>query len=407
MELLDKLRPKTLRQVVGNKIQISHFLEVLKDENFPRRIVLLIGPDGCGKSLITKLAVKECGFSALDVHKEHQSSKELSLTIKTFIGNKTIASFFDKSKKIIVLDNIDVLLTTDRNVISVIEDVYDLLEKHKMFMIITCKSNEEKKIMDLKNKVEPIKINYPSIKDCFAHLSHMKDEHDIDIDDDRLLTLVNKYKGSIRDVIMNMYLNDDEFESIAAFKDMTQFEVVKKLCRKHHSLDDIMNFIKDDVGMVPYLLYENVIDEMYTNFDFRGNKNGMLKAYGEINDYFIHSSQVEEHMYENTEWQFYELVQILKLYGINATLQALKRKSCPKDVKYRFSQMISKISHKNIMNKKVKSVLHNNAEISLVDAVYFADKISKGKVQISSSKKSKKYDMDESNFITTYQKYFE
>jgi hypothetical protein len=407
MELLDKLRPKTLKKVVGNKIQISHFLEVLKDENFPRRIVLLIGPDGCGKSLITKLAVKECGFSPLDVQKEHQSSKELSQTIKTFISNKTIASFFDKNKKIIVLDNIDVLLTTDRNVMSIIEDVYDLLEKHKMFMIITCKSNEEKKIMDMKNKVEPIKINYPSIKDCFAHLSHMKDEHEIDVDDDRLLTLVNKYKGSIRDVIMNLYLDDDEFESIAAFKDMTQFEVVKKLCRKHHTLDDILNFIKDDVGMVPYLLYENVVDEMYNNFDFRGSKNGLLKAYESINDCYIHSSQVEGHMYENTEWQFYELVQILKLYGVNATLQALKRKACPKDVKYRFSQMISKISHKNIMNKKVKSVLHNNAEISLVDAVYFADKISKGKVATSSSKKSKKYDMDESNFITTYQKYFE
>jgi len=321
--------------------------------------------------------------------------------IKTFLTNKSISSYFNKSKKVILLENLDVLINTDRNILAMLDDVYPFLEKTKCFMIVTCKSNEEKKLVEMKTQVEPIKINYPSVKDSFAYLSVINDTHDLGVDDDRLLSLVNKYKGSIRDIILNIYLQDEEYDDIASFKDMTQFEIVKKICRKAHSLNEIEHLIKDDLGMVPYLLYENVIDEMHTNMDNRtAKKMSLIDANCKINELYVDSCIIEDYMYKSAEWQMYDLVQLLKLQGVNLIMQDLKKKKTVKDVKYRYSQMISKISHRNIMNKKIKNIQRKNGDIDIVELTYLIDKIK------ISSKKSK-YDMEESNFINTYQKNFE
>jgi len=68
MEVLERIKPQCLKDLVGNRIQTQHFLEVLKDENFPRKIIALIGPDGCGKTLVSKLIIKYLDWNVLEVH---------------------------------------------------------------------------------------------------------------------------------------------------------------------------------------------------------------------------------------------------------------------------------------------------------------------------------------------------
>lgn len=408
MDILKQIQPKSLKDVVGNRIQISHFLGVLKNENPPQKIVLLIGPDGCGKTLISELAIQKIGFNVLYVHKEITNAKDLTILITRFVCNKTITSFFDQKRKLVFLENIDIMLNTDKTVVTTLSNIYDVLEKHNVCMLVTCKSNEERKILELKNKVEPIKINYPSIKDAFVYLSNVNSQLELDMNDDDMLSLVNKYKGSIRDVIMNMYVKDNEYDSLYAFKDMTQFEIVKRVFRKYHPISEMMSLLKYDVSMVSYLMYENVPDELQTNFDLKASKISFVDVYARINDLYMVSSEIEDFMYVNTDWSLYDIVHLIKVHGINIVLHSLKQKATQKDVKYRFSQAISKISHKNIMNKKVKGMNQVNGNISVMESIALADIISKDtNIRTSGSRKQKMYDMDECNFINTYQKYFE
>jgi hypothetical protein len=407
MELLEKIKPIKLRNIVGNKLQIKYFLEVLKNENFSPKIILLVGPNGCGKTLISNLAFEELNFKVFDIQNEKHNVKELLNIIKSYCNNKTIESFLNKKfRQCILLDNIEILLSSDKNIISLLETIYNYLEANKIFLVITCKNNEEKKLLELKNKIEIIRINYPSIKDVFAYLSNKIDL--LEIDDNSLLQLVNKYNGSIRDIILNIHSNDQHIETKNAFKDLTQFEIVKKISKQTHSLDELMNLLKDDMSMVSYLLYENIPDELYSNYDFRNSEKNILSIYEKINQLYLCSSSFENYMYHTSEWVFYDLIQILKLHGTNLILSDINKKKTYKDIKYRYSQLISKLSHKNIMNKKIKGIYKNNNDISIYEMLVLSDKISYDKsINTNGPKQNKKYDMDECNFINTYQKYFD
>lgn len=408
MELLKQIEPLKTKDIVGNKLQIKQFIDILKNENYNSKIILLVGPDGCGKTTICNLIFNELQFNVLDVNKNTCNIKEIIPLISSFLSNNTITSFFNKKKKCVFIDNIDILFVTDRSVMSLLEEIYPLFQKYNIFLIITCKLHEERKITVLKDKVETIKISHPNIKDAYIFLSNTTDDLNLNIDCTHLLETVTKYKGSIRDTILNLYTDDYEIVTNNAFKDMTQFEIIKKIYRKTNSNDDIYRLLQNDTNMISYLLYDNFPEELETNFDLKATKNTILDIYIQINNLYLNSSKIEDYMYHNSEWSLYNMVQLLKLQGTNIILTSLKRKKIIKDVKYRFSQMISKISHKNIMNKKIKDVYRNNNNIDIYEIITLADKISIDKnINTSGTRKQKKYDMDECNFINTYQKYFE
>lgn len=389
MNILELIEPKRLSDIIGNKIQIKSLKDILNNDKYEKKIILIKGPNGCGKTTIVKLLIKELNYEYYDVG---ILNKETVIQIKNFIEHRTIDSFFQKRKKVIFIDNIELSN-------SVLDEINSLAVKYNIFIIVLCKSNEDKKILDLKNKVEVIKINYPSIKDSFIYLSSKLTDIDPDINDDTLLVSVKKYNGNIRDIILNLYLTDDEYHMFHAFKDLNQFEMVKKLIYKQHTIDEIIN-LKDDITTVAFLLYENIPDELYTNFEVK--KVELMEIYEKLNSLFTTALIFEENMYKTVDWSLFELVCILRIYGCNVLLSTLMKKIKNKDLPYRFSQIISKLSHKNIMRKKVKNITAQNHQLSIIETTLITDSLVKNGTKLD----KKIYNLDECNFINTYQKYF-
>jgi hypothetical protein len=410
MDLLDKYSPKYVKNVIGNKIQIKKIIEQLKKVSLDTNeyIIGILGPNGCGKTLISNLIFKELNFNILNISKENYTSKEITVLIKNFCINKTIESYLNPQRKIIFIDNIDIILSIDKHIISTLISCLDIIKKDKILMILTCKNSEEKKLNEFKKDINIIKINYPSIKDTFVYLSNILIEKEkYDITEDKILELVNQYRGSIRDVILNFKDSNEtniEVRNKNIFKDMNIFEIVKKLaCGEKYNINDIELILKNDASNISFILYENIIDEIYINRNYKKANKIFIQSYININDSFINSCLIEDVMYSSSDWSLYYLMNLIRIMSVIIEINGIDKKIGFKDLKYRYSQLLSKISHKNIMNKKIQNI--NSNQFKVEELLNLSDNIIRKK-NMKLRLKEKILNSDELNFINTYEKYF-
>ncbi len=384
METLEIIKPTKIKDFVGNKILIQKLIEILKNKNYEKKFIGLVGPDGCGKTTLCNIIFKNLDFDVLNISKENYSTKESILTINNFIKNKTIDSFFNKKQKIIFFDDIDIICNIDRSIVSNLLSLLDDIKIYNIFVVITCNIRDDKKVTDFKKDIEIFKLTYPSIKDTYSYLVNKNITDDLE----NLLKLSQYYRGSIRDIIMNLNIGNDNDPYKFMFKDMNNFEIITKIFNNHITINTITNMIVDDSNMITFLLYENFLNEI-------SNKNYTLDSHSKVIDYYIDSTTIETSIYETGNWNYMDVVNSLRILPIK--IHFIDKDKKYKDNKYRFSQILSKISHRNMLRKKISNYsITNNinseniymlAEATLID-------------------ETQKNNIDLSNFCTTYEKYF-
>jgi hypothetical protein len=190
-------------------------------------------------------------------------------------------------------------------------------------------------------------------------------------------------------------------------------------------LQNVEYLIRGDIGVLPYVLYENFPDELDTNYKFKRGKNNtnLIDTYLAINKYFIDASTFEESAYQSLDWSLLSYANALRMKSIFTGMIELEKKATHKDVKYRFSQILSKMSHKNIMAKKVRTVsasmnVSNTSTLVAVDmnlqTLQNMQNVKKSPLEKTKKEKGKKITSTLENdliqektcVINTYEKYF-
>ena len=147
---MDFLTPKSSKDIIGNKFQIKYFTNLLKHP-IPK-IIGLIGPYGCGKSLICSLVLKELHLD----------------------------------KSVILIDNVENMPDIDISNINT-------------SIVITSRTS----LISFKENIEIINLNYPPIKDVFIYLTTVLP----DDDEEYLLNIVKRQKGNMREIISEVNLS--------------------------------------------------------------------------------------------------------------------------------------------------------------------------------------------------------
>ena len=294
MELLANIKPKHTKDIVGNRLNITKLRNVLQQGN---KAVALVGPVGCGKTLICELIFNELNLKVYDVSTTLEN-------IPNILQNKSI----DGTKnKVLFLDNSEILLQTNRTAIATLKKI--TLPKHTC-LVITAKPSEERTLQAL--DIDIIKLSYPSTKDAFAFLLDKLP----DINEDRLLAIVKAQRGNIRDIVLNLYISKGELDEVVemrGFSEYNNFEIVSSFMSK--PCWNIEN------KAVSYLLYENYPDEIYHNRE----ATATLDFCTTMNRYFIEASKLEHTKYS----------QMIRLGGILVGQQNLNKKKEQKNIKYR------------------------------------------------------------------------
>ncbi len=408
MDLLQYITPTNPANFVGNKVMICNIqklLQQVKDlHDVAKNIVCVMGPDGSGKTTLCNLLLKKYDFQVLEIGKDILTNDNIKTMIDNFANNTTIEHYLLKKTKIVFIDDLDVLLCIDRNLVSKIASFNKILKKKKISILITCNSGIDKKLFS-DTEAEVFKLCYPSCKDSFSYIMDRLDTARINFDMEHLLQVVTKFKGNIRESVLNMNNSSAELDSIQverSFKDMNHFEIAKHILSNSSSCKEIDHLTRGDVGNLPYILYENLPSELDANYKTKD----LLDIYMKANGYFIDAVCFDVHAYTSVDWSLLQYANICRTKSIWGILQGLEQKANRKNLTYKFSQMRSKSSHKKILGKKVKgaSQTMQSSENSLIVAT---DALVRSGILGSVPKRKQKEEMQELTcLLSTYEKYF-
>jgi energy-coupling factor transporter ATP-binding protein EcfA2 len=403
MDALISNPPETIAEFAGNRFLVRKIYEHATKGTH----LVIFGPTGCGKTTLCRIFQKTIKYKSFyEVNKDSFSSvKEMINSIKNFITNRSIETYFARStgsnKRAIFIDDYDILVNTDKTLpSSLVSEVFPLMESHNIQLVITCITdyNIKKKMQDALKQVEIMKLTYPQPKEAFAYLLANFGTA-LENREERILELLNKYKGSIRDAMLHLDTPNDTEVTSMNFKDMSQFEVVKALFTKSPITQEDMKYILlNDVSNIVYLLYENLPEELCHNRVCGASADKAINTYLQILNFFAETGEIETFGFNVSDWKLYDSANMLRMEMLRQVFNDMPSKAANlrKDSQLRFTQLLSKMSHRNIFYRRLENIrarTHLNYE-QLIKAL-----------EDTPSNAFKK-NTDESNILITYKKYF-
>jgi replication factor C large subunit len=104
---VEKYRPQTLSDIVGNMLAISELRDWAKswqDDKPVSKAIIIYGPAGIGKTSSGYALAQDMGWEVLELNASDQRTKKI---IQKVIGNSTQRGTIDGSKRLIILDEAD------------------------------------------------------------------------------------------------------------------------------------------------------------------------------------------------------------------------------------------------------------------------------------------------------------
>jgi energy-coupling factor transporter ATP-binding protein EcfA2 len=362
MSILDQYKPKTLTEFLGNTTLIQSLDKLLRE---PPARALVVGPSGCGKTTLCNLVLLKHRetYDVLDVKcQDVDDIKALKSLIDNFVAHKTIESFFSKKAKLVFLDDIDVMMCSDRGcgtyLMSFVADA--VKSGSKVSFVMTCSLSEERKLTDLKKKVPPLRMYNPSIKDTLAFVLDVIDKEGIECDPSKVVKLVEAFQGNVRSVLQNLHKLAFEDEALATERshrmlfDATTFDIAKKMLTQPFPVRDLS--ILSDNTLVPLLMYENLFAELFDNRLKPRSAAAHPKAMAVIMDTSIDAEVMERYMFKTMDWELYPHVTTVKCGYINQFLPKFERKKYPKSETLVFTQVLTKAATRHNYGKRLDAI---------------------------------------------------
>jgi replication factor C small subunit len=201
-QLVEKYRPKSFSDLVGNQEIVEELKEMIKAKNIPH--ILFSGPPGNGKTSFTNVLIKEIyGGDTKQKYKEINASDDNGIEtvrgqVKTFASHSS--SQGDVPFRILVLEEGDEITSKAQPALRRIMELYS---KHCRF-IITC-NYLWKIISPIRSRCKCYELKPITPAEMIPRIRYICDQEHINITDDAIQYIADKSNGDMR-VALNNYL---------------------------------------------------------------------------------------------------------------------------------------------------------------------------------------------------------
>ena len=323
--LLEKYKPKTIDEFIGNRDKINEIiLSLKKGEN-----VLILGQTGTGKTLASRLIAKELNYECIEFHLSDSSFKE----IKQRIISSSQSSF--GKKKLIIIDELELLQT---------KKFSDILELNTPIILI---ANEySRHITYLRNYFHIVKFSKPRYDMISKFLLNVCKNEGIKYEENALTQLARSCGGDIRSALIDLETLDEitskNIRTLSTREKEDDIFNTLKILFKSTSLSNSLHALNqsDKTNEEIFLwIEENIPEEL-------NNPEDIADAYNYLSLIDIYSSRIIKR-------QSYSLQKYMASFISSATLN----KGSKGFVKYAFPKMLSKNKSTELIKTKISRKL--------------------------------------------------
>ncbi|NPA86337.1 MAG: replication factor C large subunit [bacterium] len=327
---VEKYRPKTLDEIVGNKqakAELRAWLKSFLEGRPTAKAVLIVGPPGIGKTTAAYALANEFGLEVVELNASDSRTWRI---IRRIVGAAATSASFTGKYRLILLDEVDGLHS--REDIGGAKAIAEIVEKATQPIIMIANDPYAEPVKKIKQyarekRIKVIEFKPPTTREIVEVLRRICEKEGIEYEDQALYLLAERCKGDVRAAI-------NDLEALAKASRRLTVQDVENLGpreKKDYSIFVTLGRIfKADSLKAALLAYSSAYDVDYEELLFwiaenvpreYGNPSEIWYAY----DYLSRADMFYGRIFRTGDWSF------LKYYtALMVGAAALARKSTPK-----------------------------------------------------------------------------
>ncbi len=362
----ERYMPQRIDDILGNDTAKEKIKKWILDwnRNKLRKPILVYGQSGTGKTSFAYALKKEFDLELIELNASQFRNKK---NVNNIMANTMMAGTLTGKKKIILIDDVDILQRKDRGGAT---EISKLIKEANIPIILTGGDPWIKKISAIRMQCELIQLRKISKRTIMKLLRTISQKEELEMMEEQLENIAENANGDVRSAINDLQaahsVNRDRKKDI--------FNVIREIF-KAEKYTEVKNLMRGDLNLdiVKLWIDENIPYEY-------SEKKDIARAYNYMSRSDIFQGRIG---FEN--WKLFKYV--IDFFSAGVALSKTKKNHS--FVKYKFPQYLKDMASSMRRRAMLKSIglkignkTHTNRKTALNYLPLISDKIEKGSIGI-------------------------
>lgn len=342
----EKYRPETLNEYRGASSQKKELREWVENWEQGDKPVLLHGQAGTGKTSLVEVLANDLGYELVETNASDVRTKK---KLKSELKEATRQASFFGSQKIILIDEVDGMGSSDR---GGTQELNEIVDESRFPVVMTANDAYDSKIRTLREKSKMIELGSVHTNSINAHLKQILETEGIEYDDKAVKRIARQAGGQMRSAI-------NDLESVARGRDELEVDDLASLGYRDSEKDvfEALKIVfKTETAETARQATDNLDEDAETFMQWlRENVPREYKRSGDVSQAYdwLSKADVFNGRIRNTQnWKLLKYVYLLPSVGVALG----KREKYEGWTKYQYPSKIRRMGSSRASRNRLESI---------------------------------------------------